>query len=133
MVFILYRTELLCATEEQVLQHSLVTGNLIDPMNEKEVVHFDSFRNHNQKNVLVPSYNYTLFCRLYLCCKELEMPLSLVAEVTYPYECSLTLAVHLGTVLFRDNRLQHNIAKTQSYGNSWCELSLCKESENFEA
>ena len=40
MTFIVYRTELLCAQEEQVLQHSFVTHNVCQIMTEKQINHW---------------------------------------------------------------------------------------------
>jgi hypothetical protein len=48
MMFIVLRTEMLCAWEEQILQHSFVTDNLSQIVNEKQISHFDSFRNSIQ-------------------------------------------------------------------------------------
>jgi hypothetical protein len=52
-MFIVLGTEMLCAREEQVLQHRFITDNLSQIMNEKEISHFDSFRSSSQIKMIV--------------------------------------------------------------------------------
>jgi len=59
MMFIVLRTEMLCAREEQVLQHSFITDNLSRIMNEKQISHFDSFRNGSQIKKIVTEHKPT--------------------------------------------------------------------------
>jgi hypothetical protein len=51
-MFIVLRTEMLYAWEEQVLQHNFITDNLSQIMNEKQFSHFNSFRNSNQMKIV---------------------------------------------------------------------------------